>query len=283
MQKIGIHLSYWQETWADPLPPLFDKAKQAGFDVAELPLLSPLTMDFHALKSALDQAGLAASCGTGLSAATDITHPDADIRAAGMAHLRACLDGAAILGSPVLGGLTYAPWGVFPDDGRQQRRKQCIESLKEIATYAASRNVTMCLEVVNRFEGYLVNTVEQGLALLQEVGGYESLKLHLDTFHMNIEEDDIAQAIRMAGGQLGHFHCVANNRKAPGQGHINWGQVRTALKTIHYQGYLVAESFVNPAGEVGEGLYIWRPLAQSLDDNAREIARFIKAEVAFDA
>ena len=113
MQKIGIHLSYWQETWADPLAPLFDKAKQAGFEVAELPLLSPLTMDFHALRSALDISQLAASCGTGLSAATDITHPDADIRAAGMAHLQACLDGASILGSPILGGLTYAPWG-FP-------------------------------------------------------------------------------------------------------------------------------------------------------------------------
>jgi D-psicose/D-tagatose/L-ribulose 3-epimerase len=279
MQKIGIHLSYWQESWSDPLTPLFKRAKSAGFDVVELPLLAPHQMDFPYLKSELDRAGLLASCGTGLSPETDITSPDPDIRAAGMAHLLACLRGASQLGSPVLGGLTYAPWGVFPEGDWSRRRAQCVDSLKQAAEMAEALSVTLCLEVVNRFEGYLLNTVESGLALIEDVG-HSAVKLHLDTFHMNIEEDDLPSAIKLAGEQLGHFHCVANNRKAPGQGHIDWAGVRGALQAIHYQGFLVAESFVNPAGEVGRGLYIWRSLADELDANAGEVARFLREEVA---
>ncbi len=279
--KIGIHLSYWQESWSDPLVPLFQRAKTAGFDLVELPLLAPLQMDFHALRKALDAHDLSASCGTGLSPETDITSPAPDIRAAGMVHLQACLEGAAILGSPVLGGLTYAPWGIFPESDRTARRAQCVESLKQAAELADSLNVTLCLEVVNRFEGYLLNTVQQGLDLITDVG-HPNLRLHLDTFHMNIEEDDLPGAIRLAGGMLGHFHCVANNRKAPGRGHIDWAGVRSALRGIVYRGFLVAESFVNPAGEVGQGMYIWRNLADSLDANAQEIARFLRQEVAFD-
>jgi D-psicose/D-tagatose/L-ribulose 3-epimerase len=279
MHKIGIHLSYWQESWSDPLAPIFQRAKNASFDVVELPLLAPHGMDFQYLKSELDRAGLLASCGTGLGPETDITSPDPDIRAAGMAHLRACLEGAAELGSPVLGGLTYAPWGVFPEGDWSRRREQCLASLQQVAGVAEALRVTLCLEVVNRFEGYLLNTVEQGLALIEDVG-HPAVKLHLDTFHMNIEEDDLPSAIQRAGDRLGHFHCVANNRKAPGKGHIDWAGVRKALQAINYQGYLVAESFVNPAGEVGRGLYIWRDLAEDLDANAREIARFLREEVA---
>lgn len=197
-----------------------------------------------------------------------------------MAHLAACLRGAAILGSPVLGGLTYAPWGVFPDGDLAARRAQCVESLRQAADLAEAYGVTLCLEVVNRFEGYLLNTVEQGLALIADVG-HPAIKLHLDTFHMNIEEDDVPAAVRLAGAQLGHFHCVANNRKSPGHGHIDWAGVRAALQACDYQGYLVAETFVNPTGEVGRGMYIWRTLAESLDTYAQEVARFLREEVAF--
>jgi D-psicose/D-tagatose/L-ribulose 3-epimerase len=237
-------------------------------------------MDFPALRAGLDDAGLLASCGTGLSPETDITSPDPDVRRAGLAHLADCLKGAAVLGSPVLGGVTYAPWGDFPEDDRARRRRRCIESLKTVGDLAAEHGVLLCLEVLNRFEGYLLNTVEQGLGLLDAVG-HPSLRLHLDTFHMNIEEDDPGAAIRLAGDKLGHFHCVANNRKAPGKGHIDWTEIRSALAAVQYSGYLVAETFVNPAGEVGRGLFIWRNLAEDLAQNAAETARFLREEISF--
>lgn len=273
--KMGIHLSTWQESWDDPLLPLIARADRAGFDVAEFPLLFPEQLPYQALRRELDRRGMSASCGTGLSPETDITHPDPEVRRLGLEHLKACLRGAAQLGSPVLGGLTYAPWGVFPEDDRDKRRERCADSLQEAARFAGEQGVTLCLEVVNRFEGYLVNTVEQGLDLIERVNS-PYVSLHLDTFHLNIESDHIAAAIRKAGDHLGHFHCVANNRKRPGAGHIPWGDVRSALESIPYGGYLVAETFIRPEGEVGAGLFIWRSLAEDRDENARLTAEFLR-------
>ena len=272
---IGIHLSCWQTKWDDDLFPLIGRAHQAGFDTAEFPLLFPQELDYAALREELDRLGMHASCGTGLGPDTDITHPDPDVRAAGIEHLKACIRGAARLGSPVLGGVTYAPWAVFPQDNRDKRREACIRSLKEAASFAQDHNVVLCMEVLNRFEGYLINTVSQGIAIIEEVGS-PNLKLHLDTFHLNIEADQIDAEIRAAGQHLGHFHCVANNRKPPGDGHIPWPAVRQALEDIGYHGYLVAEIFVNPAGEVGQGLYIWRELAPDLDGAARQTVKFLR-------
>jgi D-psicose/D-tagatose/L-ribulose 3-epimerase len=131
------------------------------------------------------------------------------------------------------------------------------------------------MELLNRFEGYLINTVEQGLEIIAAVGS-DYLKLHLDTFHLNIEADHIGNAIRLAGDRLGHFHAVENNRKVPGQGHIPWSEVGQALDDIHYAGTVVSESFLSPAGEVGRGLYIWHPPLSDLDQAARQTAEFLR-------
>jgi D-psicose/D-tagatose/L-ribulose 3-epimerase len=277
MLPIGIHLSYWQEQWDDNLIPLIQKAKNAGFDVAEFPLLFPNDLDYPSIKSELDRLGMLASCGTGLSPETDVTSPDKSVRDQGINHLRSCIEGAVKLGSPGVGGVTYAPWGFFPTDNWMERRKRCINSLQEVAKIAQDNNVTIYLELLNRFEGYLINTVEQGIGIIDEVGS-DHIKLHLDTFHLNIEADHIGDEIRLAGDMLGHFHLVANNRKIPGKGHIPWAEVRQALLDIGYKGYLVAENFVNPAGEVGRGLFIWRNLADDLDLAAKKAAQFIQRE-----
>ena len=145
---------------------------------------------------------------------------------------------------------------------------------------AEKLEITICLEVLNRFEGYLINTAAQAEALIREVGS-SRLKIQLDTFHLNIEADHFGDSIREAGDLLGHFHCVANNRKPPGQGHIPWIEVKEALQEIDYQGYLVAEVFVNPAGEVGRGLFIWRDLAEDLDQAARQTADFLQRTISF--
>ncbi|NQS92511.1 MAG: sugar phosphate isomerase/epimerase [Chloroflexi bacterium] len=279
MLPIGIHLSYWQVKWDDDLLPLIQKAKSAGFDVAEFPLLFPGELNYEDLRAELNNLGILASCGTGLGPGTDITHQDSAVRTDGLAHLRACLEGAAKLGSPGLGGVTYAPWGFFPEDDWGDRLKRCVASLKEAVKIAEDYNVLLHMELLNRFEGYLINTVEQGLNIIDQVDS-NYLKLHLDTFHLNIEADQIGAEIQKAGRHLGHFHLVANNRKIPGAGHIPWHEVRTALKAINYSGYLVAETFVNPAGEVGKGLYIWRQLAADLDAAAKNAADFIKQEMA---
>lgn len=144
---------------------------------------------------------------------------------------------------------------------------------------AADMGITLCLEVLNRFEGWLLNTVAQGVALLAELD-QPSLKLHLDTFHLNIEESDIGAAIRQAGPYLGHVHCSENHRGFPGTGHIPWAEVRAALDAIGYQGWLVVEAFVRPEGEVGRDLYIWRPISETLDADVRGAAQLLRQEVA---
>jgi D-psicose/D-tagatose/L-ribulose 3-epimerase len=279
MRPIGIHLSYWQTEWAQDVLPFIERARDAGFDGVEFPMLQPETMDLAALKEELDANGLRATCGTGLNLTTDITHPDPSVRRAGIAHLQACLEGAAALGSPVLGGVTYAPWSYFPPGDPRPYRQRCVESLREAGKIADDVGVTLCLEVLNRFEGYLLNTVQQGLGLLAEVNS-PHLKLHVDTFHLNIEEQDIAEAIRAAGAQLGHFHCSENNRQRPGTGHIPWTAIGLALNEIGYTGWIVMESFVRPAGEVGRTLSIWRPLAEDLDAEARAGADFLRRWLA---
>ena len=273
---IGIHLSFWQTSWSDDLLPLISRAKTAGFKVAEFPLLDPINLNYPLLRKELDRLEMLASCSTGLGPETDVTHPDPAIREKGLEYLFACLEGADILGSPILGGVTYAPWGVFPTDDLSKRRDHCIQSLKIAAERAEKLGIVICLEVLNRFEGYLINTVEQAQDIIQEVGS-PNIKIQLDTFHLNIEADDFGLSIRKAGADLGHFHCVANNRKPPGQGHIPWSEVQQALKEIGYSGYLVAETFVNPEGDVGRGLSIWRPLAEDLDLAARQAAEFISS------
>jgi D-psicose/D-tagatose/L-ribulose 3-epimerase len=151
----------------------------------------------------------------------------------------------------------------------------------EAVKIAEDLGVLLCMEALNRFEGYLINTAKQGIEIIEEVGS-DWLKLHLDTFHLNMEADDIADEIRKAGDYLGHFHCVANNRKIPGAGHIPWNDVRQALRDVGYRGYLVAETFVNPAGEVGRGLFIWRKLADDLDASAKQAAEFLRDEFCND-
>jgi D-psicose/D-tagatose/L-ribulose 3-epimerase len=277
MRSLGIHLSYWQTSWTDDLIPLIRCARLAGFDGAEFPLLNPQQMDFHALKTKLESEGMKATCSTGLNAGTDITHPDPAVQANGLAHLRACLSGAAILGSPVLVGVTYAGWGVFPTENLTERRGNCLRNLKIVADMAADLGITLCLEVINRFEGYLIPTVQQGLNLLSEIN-HPQIKLHLDTFHLNIEEADISAAIQSAGGQLGHFHCSENHRGLPGSGHIPWQAVKSALDAVQYQGWIVVESFINPEGEVGKDLFVWLSRGEDLDQEARRAVEFLRKE-----
>lgn len=276
MFRIGIHLSYWQRQWSDPLPPLVKRAAAIGFDGVEVPLLQPDHLPLRELQEVLAETGLEVTTGTGLDPSTDISSPDPAVRRAGIAHLRRCIETAAALGAQCLGGVIYAPWGVIhPTHERAARRERMVRSLREVALIAAGYNVTLNLEVLNRFEGYLCTSVDEGKRLLSDVG-HPSLKLHLDTFHLNIEADGIGQAIREAGSDLGHFHLSENNRRLPGTGHIPWHEVRDALRAIRYDGWLTVESYVLPHCQVGDALAIWRPLGDDLDAEAARSLNFIR-------
>ena len=278
-RPIGIEVFYWLDRWTDDQASVFGKVAEAGYAGAEISLMAGLDVDIAKVATAAAAAGIELVCSTGLSAATDISSPDATIRAAGREHLRRCLHDAAELGSPILGGVTYAQWMALPDADLDGYRHRSAAELGVVAEEAASLGLDVCLEVLNRFETSMFNTVAECLAFIDEIG-HPAVRVQLDSFHMNMEEDDLAAAIRLAGSRLGHVQVAANNRRAPQFGHIDWVAFRSALDDIAYSRWLVFETFPNPAVETGRATRAWRSLAIDPDAEARDAAAFIRRVLA---
>lgn len=278
-RSIGIEVFYYLDRWSDDQTAVFSRVADAGYDGAEISFVAGRDIDTKKISRAAAAAEIEIVCSTGLTRELDISSPVAEVREAGKLHLRRCLDASAELGSPVLGGVTYAPWMVFPDGDLNDHRKRSAECLHAVAEDAADLGVDVCLEVVNRFETSLFNTVADCLVFIDAID-HQSVKVEVDTFHMNMEEDDLAAAVRQATGRLGHVQVAANNRRAPQFGHIDWAAFRAALDSIGYDRWVVFETFPNPAVETGRSTYAWRSLADDVDLEARDAAAFIRRSIA---
>lgn len=279
-RPVGIEIFYWMAKWSDDQASYFHKARQAGYDGVEISFVAGTEPSLERITDEAELNGLRVVASTGLSPGIDISSADPEIRAAGVAHLAWALEAAAALGSPVLGGVTYAPWLHFPDDADlMPYRERSAASLSQVASVADGLGVDLCLEILNRFEAYTFNTVDEALEFVDMVD-HPAVKLELDTFHMNMEEDDLGQAIRAAGPRLGHFQCAANNRRAPQHGHIDWQMIKSALDDIRYDGWLVFETFPNPTVETGRTTHTWRHLVDDPDVEAREASAFIRDHLA---
>ena len=280
MRKVGIEIFYWLDRWSDNQILCFAKARTAGFDAVEVSLVSGPDIPVAAFRSALDEHGLDVYCSMGLPLDKDITSPDERVRRVGIEYLKRCTETAARLGSPILGGLPYVPWLHFPTttDLRPYRERSAA-AMYEVAAAASDLGITLCIEIINRFETYIFNTVADGLDYLMKIN-HPAVKLQLDTYHMNMEEDDIPAAIRTAGDRLGHFHCADSNRKLPGRGHVDWAAVKMALDAVNYRSALIVETFPNPAAETGRTVNTWRPLVHHLDEEAIQALAFLRQHVA---
>jgi len=184
------------------------------------------------------------------------------------------------MGGGNLGGIIYGCWPATMPEGGSDKRSyfdRSVASMKEAIKVAEDNNVIFNMEVVNRFEQYLMNTCEEAVEYVEAVGS-PNAKVMLDTFHMNIEEDSFGQAILRAGDNLGHFHIGENNRMPPGYGHIPWTEIGAALRKINYQGYVTMEPFLMPGGEVGRDIKVFRDLSEGmdLDDEARKALLFMR-------
>ncbi len=188
------------------------------------------------------------------------------------------------MGSDKLSGVLFGAWN--PQIGEETPEKEAslersVNSMREVIETAEELDVYCNLEVTNRFEQFLINTSEEALDYIERVGS-PNLKLHLDTFHMNIEEDDMRETILKAGDQLGYFHVEENNRRPPGWGgHIDWGAIAEGLEQIDYEEEIVIESFVIPKGNVSKSVSLWRDLREdkNLDDEAKKSLKFLKAKL----
>lgn len=274
-RKVGIEIFYFMDRWADDQAAYFSKAADCGYEGVEISLMPHVLEDPSGIKDESERLELAVLCSTGLTPETDISDPDPAVRRNGIEYLKRCLDVAGALESPILGGVTYAPWFAFPDGDLETRRQLSAASLREVAVTADALGISVCMEVLNRFETFMINTVSMAREYLALVD-HPAVLIELDTFHMNMEEPDLAAAIRDAGPRLGHFQCAANNREMPGKGHINWDEIGTALDDVGYDGWVVVETFPNHTVETGRSTHAFRPLAGDLIAEATAAAEFMR-------
>jgi D-psicose/D-tagatose/L-ribulose 3-epimerase len=267
----------------------FARWKQAGFDFVELLVPEPGELDLAATRRALDDAGLGVALAARVNLDRNLCSDDAAKRRAGRDYLRTCIDVAHTLGAKIVGGPLYGNPLVFagraphPVDEalREQRVQRCVEGLREAAPHAQAAGVTLGVEPLNRFETDILNTTRQGVALMKTVD-HASIGLVLDTFHMNMEDDDIADAIRAAAGHIAHFQANENHRGYLGTGHIDWTAVVRALADVGYAGAICLEPFRRTEERIGIPFAQWKPPSRDEQTELAASCAFIRNLIALN-
>ena len=270
---LGANLMIWSGNVTDTELALLPMIRELGYDGVELPIFDPHAIDVAATRKALAESGLRCTTCTALPAGVSLI--DAAHQEAGIAWLQEAIRTAAALGASLLCGPMCVPVGELR--GRSYTESEwaaAVDSFGAIAEVAASEGVEIALEPLNRFETFMINTVEEGVRLMDEIG-HSSIGLLLDTFHMHIEEKSTADAIRRAAPHLKHFHTSENDRGIVGSGQVAWTETFAALEEIGYDGWLVVESFNAVIPELAGATCIWRALAESPEALARESFRYL--------
>ena len=281
--KYGIYYAYWEDEWRADYRKYIVKVAKLGFDCLEIactPLLGYSNEQLLELKKMAADNGIFLTAGHGPSAEQNLASADPAIASNAKNYFKRLMKCLETLDIHTIGGGIYSYWPVDfskPID-KPGDWARSVANVREVGKVAQDCGVDYCLEVLNRFEGYLLNTAEEGVRFVREVD-CPAVKLMLDTFHMNIEEDSMGGAIRLAKGILGHFHTGECNRRCPGQGRMPWHEIGTALRDIGYDGTVVMEPFVRMGGKVGEDIKIWRELnadnsEAKMDEDARKALQF---------
>lgn len=274
-RTIAVNTWVWTSPLTDEtLEPLARAAARLGYDALELPLESVGDWDPAGARAVLDDLGLGAIVVGAMGPGRSLVARAGDVPAT-QDYLRACLDAAVVVRSPVVAGPFYAPTGVTwrMDDGeRASAIGELRENLAPVAREAADRGLILAVEPLNRYETSLLNTVEQSLDALEPLLG-AGVGLALDTYHLNIEEKKPDEAIRAAGSAIAHVQVCGSDRGAVGDDHTDWPGILRALYDAEYRGALGLESFTGENATIAVAASVWRPLAPSQDElAARSIA-----------
>lgn len=260
--NIGCHGLVWTGTFdADGIRLSVEKTKEAGFDLIEFPLMDPFAFDVEAARQALAQHDLAVSASLGLSAHTDVTSADPETVARGEALLIQAVDVLADLGGQHFCGVIYSAMQKYMEPVTPAGLESSRRAIARVADHAAERGVSVSLEVVNRYETNVMNTARQALAYLAEVDR-PNLGIHLDTYHMNIEESDMFAPVLDAAPSLRYVHIGESHRGYLGTGSVDFDTFFKALGRVGYDGPIVFESFSSAvvAPDLSRMLGIWRNL-----------------------
>ncbi|HTA29956.1 MAG TPA: sugar phosphate isomerase/epimerase [Candidatus Cybelea sp.] len=276
--RIGINTFLFTSPFTTRSTKLFPMFKDWGFDTVEIPIEAPAHIDPHKVKIELDKTGLV--CGS----ACACMGPDRDLRGTtrqqqtALKYMTAVIDQMVALDCPSLIGPVYSAVGradAVPAPEYKKQWRTVVKNLKTLCAYAGDKGKKVCLEPLNRFETDFINTCDQALNMIADVGS-PHLLLHLDTFHMNIEEKNQAVAIRNAGKLLGHFHACGSDRGTPGNDHIDWKPIAAALKAVGYKGDVVIESFTTDVKVIARAAAIWRRMEPTRNEIAVKGIKFLK-------
>jgi len=276
--KLGINVWVWDAPFTDNTLGVMAKARQMGFDAVEIPLEQLSFLTPKKVNESLKGTGLTPiTCGV-FGPDRDLTNDDPAVRRACLNYVRAALKFSEAIGSKMIIGPMYAAVGKRRHVPAAQRKKEwdrAVAGLQKAAKMAADYGVTIALEPLNRFETDLINTSAQCSRLVDEIGE-KNVGVHLDTFHMNIEEHSIYEAVKTAGKRLVHVHACENDRGAPGSGQVDWKALAKGLKEVKYNKHVVIESFTPECTALAAATCIWHPLAPTQDDLAYDGVKFLR-------
>lgn len=277
--RFGVNTFIWRSPFSTETDlDLVAHAAALGAEVFEVAVEELELVAGPTLRAELDRHGLSAVVCGAFGPGRDVGSASADVAAATKAYIVGLMDLAVTLGARVVCGPLYGSVGLarsLPPAERRAELDRTAASLRELAVEAESRGVVLALETLNRFETDRLNIVSQGLELCDAVGS-DAVGLHLDTFHMHLEEKDSAAAIRLAGERLFHFHACENDRGVPGTGQVAWSPVLAALSEVGYQGDVVIESFTPAVESIAAAVCLWRDVAPDQDSIARDGLAFLR-------
>lgn len=284
--KYGIYYAYWEKEWGGEFIPYVKKCSRLGFDILEVATGAFWQEDdafFRELGQAAKDCGMRLTGGYGPRPEHNLASKDAAAVEKAFAFYADMFRKMELAGIDRLGGALYSYWPVdfkAPID-KPGDTARSIRRMQRLADMAADYGITLNMESLNRFEGYMINECYECVGYVKAVDK-PNVKVMLDTFHMNIEEDSIPDAIRLAGSLLGHFHVGEANRRPPRPGtRMDWVEIGKALEQIHYQGDVVMEPFVTMGGQVGKDISIWRDLSHGateaeLDRDAAQSVAYLR-------
>ncbi|MBM3846345.1 MAG: sugar phosphate isomerase/epimerase [Verrucomicrobia bacterium] len=276
--RIGINTFLFTSPFTNESTRLFKTFKKWGFDTVEIPVEDPSHIDPAHVKRELDKNGLV--CGSicaCMGGGRDLRGTP-EQQKTGLEYMLKLIDQMVVLDCPSLIGPVYSEVGradAVPANEYKKQWATVVKHLKTLCRYAEKNGKQVCLEPLNRFETDFINTCDQGLKMIKDVGS-PALGLHLDTFHMNIEEKDQAAAIKKAGKHLTHFHACGSDRGTPGNDHIDWKPIAAALKSIRYKGDVVIESFTTDVKVIARAAAIWRRMEPTTDEIAVKGIKFLR-------
>lgn len=270
--RLGINTVVWGDAVGPDVVARFGWLRELGYDGVEVPILAPETIDVALIRDALAGSGLACTASTALPAGASLL--EADERETGLAFLRDCLAIAGALGAAVLCGPLYAPVGQHRHAPTGEEREHFVAAMRELAPDADRLGVRLAIEPLNRFETGFLNTVDDGVRLVERIDR-PAVGLLADTFHMNVEERAVPAALRRALPALSHVHLSANDRGTVGTGHLPWREIAAALQDGSYDGWVVFETFAGHIPQLAQATAIWRPLIDSPDQYAADSLRAV--------